>query len=47
MRVTQDMTFVSFTEYSPFYRALLQKETYNFIDPTNRSHPITAFDTIF
>jgi len=30
---------VSFAEYRLFYRALLQK-TYNFIDPTNQSHPI-------
>ena len=31
---------VSFAKYSLFYRALLAKETYNFIEPTNRSHPI-------
>jgi len=31
---------VSFAEYYLFYRALLQKKTYNFIDPTNRSHTI-------
>jgi len=31
---------VSFAEYSLVYRALFAKETYNFIDPTSRSHPI-------
>jgi len=32
--------YVSFTEYRLFYRALLQKETYNSNESTNRSHPI-------
>ena len=31
---------VSFAEYHLFHRALLQKETYNFKEPTSRSHPI-------
>jgi len=35
--------YVSFSEYSLFYRALLQKETYNFKEPTNRSHPISEY----
>jgi len=30
---------VSFAEYSLFYRALLQKKTYNSKEPTNCSHP--------
>ena len=30
----------SFAEYNLFYRSLLQRETYNFKEPTNRSHPI-------
>jgi len=30
---------VSFAEYRLFYRALLQKETYISIDPTDCSHP--------
>jgi len=39
--------YVSFAEYSLFYRALLQKrpiikETYNFKEPTKRSHPIPS-----
>jgi len=29
-----------FADYSLFYRALFQNETYNFKEPTNRSHPI-------
>jgi len=32
--------YVSFADYHRFYRALLAKETYDFIDPTNQSHPI-------
>jgi len=35
-------SYVSFAEYRLFYRALLQKRPYNFIDPTNRIHPIFA-----
>ena len=31
--------YVSFAQYGLFYRVFLQ-ETYNFIDPTNCSHPI-------
>jgi len=31
---------VSFAEYILFYRALLQKETYNFKERAHRSHPI-------
>jgi len=31
---------VSFAKYSLFYRGLLQKETYDLIDPTNISHPV-------
>ena len=31
---------VSFAEYRLFYRSLLQKETCNFKEPTNRSHSI-------
>ena len=37
--------YVSFAEYSLFYRALLQKETYNFKEPTNRSYPIADLAT--
>ena len=33
---------VSFAEYCLFHRSLL-KETYNFIDPTSRSHPISKY----
>jgi len=40
--------YVSFAECSLFHRALLQfaKETYKFIDPTNRSHPIGQGDLV-
>ena len=38
---------VSFAEYRLFYRALFAKETYNFIDPTNRSHPICTASCIW
>ena len=34
---------VSFAENHFFYMALLQKETYNFKEPTNRSHPIVVY----
>jgi len=37
---------VSCAEYSLFYRALLQKETYNFKKPTNRSHPISRDEKV-
>jgi len=33
---------VSFAEYHLFYRALFAKETYDFKEPTNRSHPIVG-----
>ena len=33
---------VSFAEYSLFCRAILQKETYDFKEPTNRSQPISV-----
>jgi len=35
--------WVSFAEYSLFYRVILQ-ETYGLIDPTNRSHPIASMN---
>jgi len=31
---------IFFAEYSLFFRALLQKETYNLKEPTDGSHPI-------
>jgi len=34
---------VSFAEYRLFCRALKKKETYNFKEPTNRSHPIGIY----
>jgi len=41
LRLVGSLTFyVSFAEYSLFYRALLQKETYDFKEPSNRTHPI-------
>jgi len=36
--------YVSFAEYSLFYRALFAKETYYFKEPTSRSQPITFID---
>jgi len=34
---------VSFAEYRLFYRALFAKETYDFEEPMNRSHPIATW----
>ena len=33
---------VSFAEYGLFLQGSFAKETYNFIDPNNQSHPIAA-----
>jgi len=35
---------VSFAEYHLFYRFSFEKETYNFKEPTSRSHPIVDVD---
>jgi len=35
--------WVSFAEHHLLYRAFFAKETYNFKEPTNRSHPIVDF----
>ena len=38
---------VSFAAYSLFCRALLQKETYNVKEPTDRSHPMSIYLSIY
>jgi len=34
--------YISFAEYRLFYKALLAKETYNFMEPTSQSHPVSG-----
>jgi len=37
---------VTFAEYRLFFKGSFAKETYNFKEPTNRSHPICYLDWI-